>query len=145
MKKRMESNTYRGTIKVSFDSNNRRNLLMDLIKLPKEIYEALEHYKGFDDILYNLERMSSEAGNTGNPKLRKIYEYYKSNPQDYFRALVNGYKVESSPEEQAVELYKSARHEFKMARRDIDAEYYKGRKHGIEDVLTLFGIKYNSL
>jgi hypothetical protein len=106
------------------------------VTLPKEVAEAIELQRGYDHdwILFDIELLSEERHSSANKSLATIYRYYKLNKRDYFSALVNGYEVEQTPEENLREYYETFNAPF--AERFIESE-----QHVIAKTLNILGIK----
>lgn len=80
--------------------------MSEKIKLPKDVVEAIEGIKKHADemLLYNLQYMHDVCENEkwDAPKFHPIYNWIKQNGHfEYFKALVNGYEVELTPEDRA--------------------------------------------
>jgi hypothetical protein len=80
---------------------------METVKLPREVVEALNNSKhmGVVGIMGMLARWGENPNAT--VQLCIIHDYYMKNPYMIAQALVNGYEVEETPEDEVREYYEA--------------------------------------
>lgn len=112
--------------------------MSEKVTLPKEVAEAIEIQRGYDNdwILFDIELLSEERHSSANKSLATLYRYYKQNKRDYFSALVNGYKVEQTPEEKLLAFYKDL---------DVPMGWIPEKKRMIKTTIDILGIKVDGI
>jgi len=83
---------------------------MEKVKLPREVAEAIEGVKKHADeaLLYDMQYMRDvcEYEKFDAPKFQPIWNWINQHGyKEYFKALVNGYEVEQTPEDKVRELF----------------------------------------
>jgi hypothetical protein len=117
--------------------------MSEKITLPKEVAEAIAQQRGFDHgwLLYDIELMAEERHSSANKSLATIYMYYKQNKQAYFSALVNGYEIEQTPEEELRNFYEeTVRVSNECSSDSTERVYNNGIIRGTEYSLKILGI-----
>jgi len=108
----------------------------DKVKLPREVAEAIKEVSknaaGLEclyDIPYMIRCVDKELPDSyAFEMIVKFYQLKNKNKVDYFQALVNGYEVEASPEERAVEWLM----EQEIIHRDSAEKWVRGIKNILE-------------
>lgn len=103
--------------------------MSEKVKLPKEVCDALDSittYAEDGEIVHLVYTGACDTWDT--QRLSKV------DPNTIMRALVLGYELELTPEEQIKQLYVHG---------DKVTEFFKGYKSGIIDALQTHGIKYD--
>ena len=111
-----------------------------MVKLPREVANSIHYFqtKGKERTLFNIPTIASSSTKNKNSKV--IYDYIQSSDENfkkYFNALVNGYEVEMSKEEQLFQLY----HERRYSGSDVGVQ----RATGIKEALTVLGIEIGGI
>lgn len=105
---------------------------MEKVKLPREVAEAIERYWSRWSPEAHLKHIKltdwSGISERDGDAHRTLVSYAKEHPVEYIQALVNGYEVESAPEDKVRHYY------------DNYAEAYGGRE-SIRRVLQILNIK----
>jgi len=125
---------------------------MKKVILPKEIAELVEQAWSIQAkhpqvvkhlYLTNWGRLALDHGEILSDKLS---DYAESNPMEYMSALVNGYEVVKTPEEQLQEYYDKM-YELTWDRgRDYTCRLRSSaEKSGIEKTLKILGIKIEGI
>lgn len=112
--------------------------MSDKVKLPREVAEAIESLRsrenGFSD--YSIIGMMHNQSNY-HPKEIGILNSHmtqdRMHPDDLIKAMVNGYEIELSPEEQVREYFEDQRNK--------EFEYKNESDDAIKLVLDLLNIK----
>jgi hypothetical protein len=111
------------------------------VNLPKEVAEAIEYYRGQG--FSNASIIATAVTNAGVGSRAKALVYYvtagENNSDELMRALVNGFAVEQTPEEQVRGYCKDVITRWEGAN-DTD-RYYEGSHDAIITVLGILGIK----
>jgi biotin synthase-like enzyme len=81
-----------------------------MVKLPKEVADSIHYYqvKGREKSLFNVPTIASSSAK--NKRYKAIHDYIHSSEENfkkYFKALVDGYEVEQTKEEQLLSYYNS--------------------------------------
>ncbi len=123
---------------------------MEKVTLPKEVAEALESLKA--DGLSNL-RIAADAltahvvRGTDYFTLRMFLSESNENDDILLSALVNGYEVEMTPEEQIRELYEEAKDNY-HSKTSLDRwgeGYAEGVLNTVENILDILGIEVEGI
>ena len=115
---------------------------MEKVTLPKEVAESIgivrANYKSGAE--YDLELIHNE----GFGYTRVISEFVKESRENmalYFKALVNGYEVEQTPEDKVREMFKATIDEVNDLDDHPQAEWWRSRRKSIIDTLNALNIK----
>lgn len=110
---------------------------MTKVKLPREVAEAIEILRTITHSNTELMLVARECHNE-NPMARRVYKWTKTDgkPDLLMEALVNGYEVEKTPEEEVREYYEP----FSVRRQNLSSEKY-AIGFAIVQTLDLLGIK----
>ena len=125
---------------------------MNKVILPKEIAELVEQAWAIQAkhpqvvkhlYLTNWGRLALDHGEILSDKLS---DYAEDNPMEYMSALVNGYEVVKTPEEQIGEYYEKM-HELAWDRsRSPESRMASAaERNGTERTLDIFGIKIEGI
>lgn len=114
---------------------------MSTVTVSKEVAEAIEYLQkdveyGFSEFM----RVKSQSGWTTS----KASPLNKVEIKTLASALINGYQVEKSPEEQVREFYDKCRTNSEIAYEQGEyrqSEYLNGQVNGISLTLQMLGIK----
>lgn len=101
--------------------------------MPREVAEAIEHTREVlcEGCEYALEFVIENINHVHASTLRSFLQTSNGH-EDYFKALVNGYETELTPEEKLRDIYKDHR-----GINVVSASY----KAGIKDALWILDIK----
>jgi len=81
-----------------------------VVVLPRKVAEAIDQIKSTNgiEVLYDLRSLEEDA-ERGNYLTKDILHYieFDGGLKNYFAALVNGFKVEQTPEEKLLDYYVS--------------------------------------
>lgn len=101
------------------------------ITLPKDVAAAIAHYVSLADSKSEAFTDILSMGYEGW-RANTILRHFEGNHDELMEALICGYQVAKTPEEQVREMY---------AKLDDEGEYTVGVKDGIIDTLNTLGIK----
>lgn len=113
--------------KIAMDIKIMRKMVAHENYLFNKVFDELsgEIITGFDSLPERIKKDIEEIVN-------RLYIFMNENPSVYYAALVNGYEIELTPEEQLLqELYNDYEKRFLHAQNSSEKNYYQGVCHGI--------------
>lgn len=109
---------------------------MNKVKLPKEVAEAIAYLRkeGFSDysIITSADGKESICS-TQFLTINNSFGQDKMHPDEFIKALVNGYEVEETPEDKV--------REFFIKYDESNGEYSRGSRNAVVEILDLLNIK----
>lgn len=110
--------------------------------VPREVAEAIETVRKDDVSNFQIIHQTSGAMFTEPYLVLKRWSFGKQGGtvDDLMRALVNGYEVEKSPEENLREHYEDCMTNYLRTDGEIVKSYYDGKIYGIKAALNYLGI-----
>lgn len=134
---------------------------MEKVKLTSEMAKALEttysligdkdkmFYNVFvgdyDDLGVDFSKLDSSTQKELHESILKLEQLVQENPSKYYSALMNGYEIEQTPEDQLLEIYKQHENLFLKEWHPVTKERYHVFCQGIKVALDTLGVKIDGV
>lgn len=134
---------------------------MEMVTLPKEVAEAISALReiGWSNVRIASALEHGKASDGSNVGMLRKFAYVDGDNEDLIlAALVNGYKVEKTPEEQIRELYEEAEEQIREIYEEKNDNYhnensydkwrkgyYEGVLNTVKNILDILGIEVEGI
>jgi DNA integrity scanning protein DisA with diadenylate cyclase activity len=114
------------------------------IIVPKEVANAIAHYVALADTkteaLQDILRLGYEA-----ERSEIILRHFEHDYDELMEALICGYQIEKTPEEQVAEYWNDVNHRWADSDDACRDRYFEGSVDAIITVLGIYGIKISGV
>lgn len=123
---------------------------MEKVTLPKEVAEAISALReiGWSNVRIASALEHGNASDGSNVGMLRKFAYVDGDNEDLIlAALVNGYEIEKTPEEQIRELYEGTKDNYpsKTSLNEWGEGYCAGVLNTVENILYILGIEVEGI